>query len=254
MTVITKPDMRRAWCNNGAKAQPSDSKIDLGWVAEKPPYQNENWIQNRADVYLQHLDERGAPNYDPLIIYSIGSRVFNVDQHWQSLKNSNLGQPVTAGLGFWIPVRELENPVGVVTIWPMDGSPVGSLPCNGSLVSQITYPRLFSFLGQMYGGGFGTFALPDYRGYSLRATDYGRGIDPDSSARTNRGDGTVGDQVGTVQQDQFEVHDHTLPLSGGTGGGGGNDQPTIGAGRRSGFTGGNETRGKNIYVNLVISY
>ena len=254
MTIYTKPDMRRAWCNNGAKVQPSDTKIDLGWVAEKPPYQNENWLQNRADLYIQHLEERGAPNYDTLVIYNKGSRIFSVDQHWESLQNSNLGNSVTAGLGWWIPVRELENPVGMVAMWPTIGVPDGWLVCNGSIVSQATYSRLFSFIGQQYGGATGTFALPDYRGYALRGTDSGRGVDPDAVSRTDRGDGVTGDNVGTVQQDVFKTHDHSIPTSFSTGGGGGADQPIIGTGKRTGFTGGNETRMKNIGVNYIIRY
>ncbi len=259
--IYTKPNMSRAWCNNGAKVQPSDGKIDSGWGAEKPPFQNENWIQNRADLYLQHLDERGAPNYDSQVIYSKGSRIFNIDQHWESLVNSNLGNPVTAGGGFWIPVRELENPVGVVVVWPLNGAPVGFLQCNGSIVSQATYPRLFDFLGQRYGGATGTFKLPDYRGYSLRGTDNGRGVDPDSISRTDRGDGTTGDNVGTVQQDEFFSHSHPKPPgSGGFLASGGTHQSAGGSpivdfiAQETGTRGGNETRMKNIGVNFIIRY
>lgn len=256
--IYTKPDMRRAWCNSGQKVQPNDPKIDIGWIAEKPPFQNENWLQNRADVYLQHLEERGAPNWDPLVIYSKGSRIFNIDQHWESLKNSNLGNAVTAGLGWWIPVRELETPVGAMMMWPINGAPDGFLQCNGSIVSQVTYARLFSFLGQQYGGAAGTFALPNYQGYGLRATDNGRGIDPDAVARADRGDGVTGDNVGTVQQDQVINHTHgynnkVAPFADGWSQGGGSRSVGDSADQTGSF-GGNETRMKNINVNIIIRY
>jgi len=52
-----------------------------------------------------------------------------------------------------------------------------------------------------------TFTLPDTRGYAIR--DLGSNtIDPDVATRTNRGDGSIGDQVGTKQEDQFKSHDH----------------------------------------------
>ena len=57
-----------------------------------------------------------------------------------------------------------------------------------------------------------TFTLPDTRGYAIR--DLGSNtIDPDVATRTNRGDGSTGDQVGTKQEDQFKAHSHTIRVA-----------------------------------------
>ncbi|QLG87597.1 tail fiber protein [Chitinibacter bivalviorum] len=57
--------------------------------------------------------------------------------------------------------------------------PVGTLACNGQLVSRTTYSNLFAAIGVTYGAGDGstTFAVPDLRGEFIRSLDGGRGID-----------------------------------------------------------------------------
>ena len=62
--AITKPDMEFIWASGGAIVEPSDTKKQTGWTAEVPPHQWENWIQNRQDTYLAHINERGIPEWD----------------------------------------------------------------------------------------------------------------------------------------------------------------------------------------------
>jgi hypothetical protein len=52
--------------------------------------------------------------------------------------------------------------------------------------------------------------LPDYRGQFLRGFDNTAATDPDAASRTNRGDGTTGDAVGTKQADAFQGHYHDV--------------------------------------------
>lgn len=148
-------------------------------------------------------------------------------------------------------------PEGLLGEFPLGAPNSYWLRCNGQAVSRAEYPRLFAYLGEAYGNGDGstTFNLPDYRGYVKRDTDDGAGVDPDRGSRTNRGDGTTGDNVGTKQQDELKAHNHTFPSN--TSSGGSNtvntklnsttDSPTTTA-----STGGNETRMKNINVNTFI--
>ena len=67
--AITKPDMEFIWASGGAIVEPSDTKKQTGWTAEVPPHQWENWIQNRQDQYLAHINERGIPEWDGLTNY-----------------------------------------------------------------------------------------------------------------------------------------------------------------------------------------
>jgi hypothetical protein len=177
--------------------------------------------------------------------------------------------------------RMLGEPPG--TILPFGGvavldDPVGYIPCDGRLVKRDDYPDLFAAIGTAWGQGDGstTFNVPDLRGYFLRGTDAGALRDPDVQARSaSRKGGNTGDNVGSVQLDEFREHTHT----------GGGEHVHYWSGWRSvqpdgrrcrsrewreeddpepinkpdgthnhGPKGGNETRPKNAYVNFIIRY
>lgn len=164
-------------------------------------------------------------------------------------------------------------PAGMVAAFAMPTAPAQWLACNGQAVSRTEYPNLFAAIGTMYGPGDGstTFNLPDYRGYFLRGWDNGRGADPDAASRTHRGDGTVGDSVGTEQGYDIQSHRHDFYV-GHTSAGYGhvNSQNQIaladnagGRGLKSSrggaqdiiaLSGGNETRPQNISVLYCIKY
>lgn len=107
--------------------------------------------------------------------------------------------------------REDDKPVGTIITTALTAAPKGYLECDGSEVSRTTHARLFGELGVIYGNGDGstTFNLPDYRGRFLRGFDNTAGTDPDAGSRTDRGDGTTGDAVGTKQLDAMQGHHHT---------------------------------------------
>lgn len=64
MALLTKPDMQQVWASGGDIVEPSDLKKQQGWTVEVPPHQFENWIQNRQDEYLAHINQRGIPQWD----------------------------------------------------------------------------------------------------------------------------------------------------------------------------------------------
>lgn len=107
-------------------------------------------------------------------------------------------------------LREDDKPTGTIISTSLTTAPEGYLECNGSNVNRTTHARLFSDIGVIYGNGDGstTFTLPDYRGRFLRGFDNTAGTDPDAASRTDRGDGTTGDAVGTKQADAFQGHYH----------------------------------------------
>jgi microcystin-dependent protein len=107
--------------------------------------------------------------------------------------------------------REDDKPTGTIIATALTAAPKGYIECDGSAVSRTTHARLFGELGVIYGNGDGssTFNLPDYRGRFLRGFDNTAGTDPDASSRTDRGDGTTGDAVGTKQLDAMQGHHHT---------------------------------------------
>lgn len=72
MPLITKPDFTYVWASGGAIVAPNDTKKQLGWVAEAPPFQWDNWLQNRQDQMLAHINQRGIPAWDGLTNYEAG--------------------------------------------------------------------------------------------------------------------------------------------------------------------------------------
>ncbi len=148
-------------------------------------------------------------------------------------------------------------PSGAVMAFAFETPPTGWLECDGSAVSRTTYAALFTAIGVRHGTGDGstTFNIPDYRGYFLRGWSHGSTTDPDRASRTDSGDGTTGNFVGTKQADINRLHGHTISnvldnsvgqIAGGGGVGGLNTLKGINA------DGGNEARPKNINVMYCI--
>ncbi|WP_391558332.1 hypothetical protein [Robertmurraya sp.] len=61
---VSKPDFSFQWASGGAIVAPSDVKIQTGWTAEVPPFQWENFVQNRQDNAILHLFQKGISEWD----------------------------------------------------------------------------------------------------------------------------------------------------------------------------------------------
>lgn len=72
MALINKPDYSEIWASGGSIVEPSDVKKQTGWTAEVPPYQWENWIQNRQDQMLAHINQRGIVAWSADTDYEAG--------------------------------------------------------------------------------------------------------------------------------------------------------------------------------------
>ncbi len=154
------------------------------------------------------------------------------------------------------------QPIGVSVKWHTTTPPTGYLEEDGSGLSTTTYSDLFAVLGYQFGGSGGTFNLRDSRGEFDRNWDHGAGVDPDAASRTDRGDGTSGDNPGTTQPDDYLAHLHTgrfvnanIPLSGSAAAGYHFCKSTANSNSSTApATGGNETRPVNRYVMSIIKY
>jgi len=132
---------------------------------------------------------------------------------------------------------------GAVTWFAGTTAPSGWLVANGQSVSRTTYAALFSAIGTTFGSGDGstTFNIPDLRGEFVRGADLGRGVDP-------------GRTLGSFQNDMFESHSHSLPDGGGNDGANGIESGWRSGTLASGWTGGSETRPRNIALLPIIQY
>lgn len=186
--------------------------------------------------------------------------------------NTTKGVPEVYNGTAWMSFGTAVSPAGMVAAFPTSTCPSGWLEANGGAVSRTTYASLFVALSTTYGAGDGstTFNLPDYRGYFLRGWAHGSTNDPDRATRTDRGDGTNGDNVGTKQAGQYEAHTHTATdggyaikirdVAGGPGGAYGEIGRSDAGGSATadrpltiGTSGGNETRPKNVSVIYCVS-
>ena len=69
MPLFTKPQFNNVWASSGTKLMPETTKILQGWVVEIPPYEFDNWIQNRQDALLAHINQVGIPMWDQTVEY-----------------------------------------------------------------------------------------------------------------------------------------------------------------------------------------
>jgi microcystin-dependent protein len=205
------------------------------------------WNALKANLILSGS---GAPSSTP---YFVGQKYIDTQNY------NTYTAYGTSSSADWIP----EKVIGSVIAYTIETPPSGYLECNGAAISRTNYAGLFAKIGDLYGVGDGstTFNLPDYRGKFLRGWDHGAGNDPDAATRTDAGDGTVGDHVGTKQADEFESHDHTFywntaaNLDGSNYSGDSRDVSTnLNSSSPIGNSGGNETRPINVNVMYCIKY
>ena len=92
------------------------------------------------------------------------------------------------------------TPVGVIEAFAGVNAPAGWLFCDGSAISRIQYPELFSALGTTYGSGDGstTFNIPDLRG----RMPFGKGTHSDVA--------TLGNNEGASLANRRPKHQHTV--------------------------------------------
>lgn len=65
MAEITKPsDINKIWASAGDVLAPSDSKIATGWSVEIPPRQWFNYIDQKQDQAIAHINQHGIPVWD----------------------------------------------------------------------------------------------------------------------------------------------------------------------------------------------
>lgn len=72
MPLFPKPQFNSVWASTGTKLAPASVKISQGWIVEIPPYEYDNWVQNRQDALLAHINQLGIPVWDQTVEYQSG--------------------------------------------------------------------------------------------------------------------------------------------------------------------------------------
>lgn len=103
----SKPDLTIVWAETGTVVEPDDTKKAAGYIAEKPAFEVFNWLVNRADRFLRHIDENGIPAWSSTVTYNEGSLVLHGKILKRSTSDTNLGKDPDSTTGWWD-----DNPYG----------------------------------------------------------------------------------------------------------------------------------------------
>jgi microcystin-dependent protein len=265
MAEITKPArMNEIWASTGTKTAPLIGKVNQGWVAEKPPYEYENWLENKRDNFLAHINQMGFPAWDNATEYQANKSYIGYGTAvWKCIQTHSNQTP--AENAYWtkafyytnetytkaqvdalIAGLDLQEKIGTLKFWPVNTPPTGWLVRDGSSILVASYPLLHALIGYSFGGAGASFTLPDDRGLFERGWDNGRGYDS-------------GRVFGSEQDDDFESHTHATSNGGSLIGTGGTNVGLAGGSSTTNVSianaGGTETRPKNrAYLPIIRAY
>lgn len=93
MAVFNKPEFNNVWANTGTKIAPDPAKVNLGWVVEIPPHEYDNWMNNRQDALLAHLNQAGVVSWDATVEYQANS------SYVQGTSTGNVYRALTTNTG-----------------------------------------------------------------------------------------------------------------------------------------------------------
>ena len=164
MTIITnKPNMNYGlWAENGNIEQPSNEKVELGWVIEKPRNETMNWLQNRQDKMLQYINQHGIPEWDYQTEYPIDAFVAYSGTVYKAI-SQNVDKNPTTNQSIWkvafstkqefdnyaSQVNNIRNTNGYLTHYVMKSAPVMTATAKGVAYNNTTGKSGYGFNGEV---------------------------------------------------------------------------------------------------------
>lgn len=133
---VNKPDLNFQWASGGAIVSPSDVKIQTGWTAEVPPFQWENFLQNRQDVALLHLFQKGISVWSPTDDYYFST---NGERSYVQGSDGNIYVALQDSLN--------QNPITATTYWKV------AFPTAGRLLRTKIYSIIAGVQNVSVNGG-----------------------------------------------------------------------------------------------------
>lgn len=125
MAEINKPDLSIAWASSGLKTPaPDNTKLATGWAAgDKPPRWFFNWLDNRQDVAIQHINQHGVAVWDSATEYQANkSYVQSSTGELYRAKTTNTNKEPSANPSDWalLIVSETQFPSDLVNPGRLD--------------------------------------------------------------------------------------------------------------------------------------
>lgn len=118
MPNIVKPSgINQLWAAGGTKVAPSLQKLNIGWVVELPPYQYQNWLDNRQDTFIAHINQHGIPEWDAETEYQ-GNLSYSQGSNGTVYKciatNTNFNPINPLNSAYWIVAFEVSGAAAIV--------------------------------------------------------------------------------------------------------------------------------------------
>lgn len=103
MPQYTKPSFTSVWAETGSKTEPTTAKINQGWIVEIPHHEMMNWLQNRQDQFLAHVNQMGVPQWDATTEYQSQKSYVQGTSGivYRALQTHTNRNPDTDVNGFW---------------------------------------------------------------------------------------------------------------------------------------------------------
>ena len=147
MALINKPDISKIWAATGSTAAPPDAKIASGWGYEMMPFEWENYLQNRTDVTLSHINQRGIAEWDALTEYQAG-RSYATGSNgvvYSALTTNTNINPTSDGGTNWVRAFPGVTGGGATGTWGVSISGSAATLTTGRVIStdgdvSITFP------------------------------------------------------------------------------------------------------------------
>lgn len=100
---MPRRNIDNAWAGTGATTDPGSVKTLLGWIAEIPTYQNQNWWQRRADEMLERVEQLGIQDWLAATAYLIDGLSLGSDGVPYQAVIANSGNDPTTDVGATAP-------------------------------------------------------------------------------------------------------------------------------------------------------
>lgn len=92
--IYSKPDYSvGVWANNGNFSQPTSEKIETGFVIEKPFNEIVNYIENKQDIGLAYLFQKGISEWDSVTTYPVNGIADYNGTTYRALKQNSATAP-----------------------------------------------------------------------------------------------------------------------------------------------------------------
>lgn len=135
------------------------TKTIKGWVAEPPPAQWFNYLQNLIGENTSYINKLGIGVWSDNVTYSLGAYARGSDGFvYSSITDNNINYNPIVSTENWSRIQDQNNVGDELISYNTEQSLIdrGYLLQNGQAVSRVTYSVLFSIIGTTYGDGDGS--------------------------------------------------------------------------------------------------